>query len=326
MKEILENLNTSNRSAIRNTLSNISEQSVTKQIDTSDVDYRRKQIIEALPKLKEKRLLGSKKGVDKIKYDKGEVLRLYSWINPDWSVWKAYNNKEISESLWITYTYTPKVLTAAKRDVADILRIKLDDLEKILKNLRKSNKADIKQVLEEPQSEVQDYPQNIDSFDPKEPQKKPPEAQNIPKSGIPTDHQKEASIHTKITDIPDIIDLESKIKTALEELRQEIENEDGRGKSNRQRNWCDVLNLYYFGVDPDDWKLYSNDKIANQLWISAGTYVSTILKKTKTRLAEKLWIDTDTLTDILKKLKERNRDDIKNILEQPRENTENLKQ
>ena len=79
-------------------------------------------------------------------------------------------------------------------------------------------------------------------------------------------------------------------------------------------------------MDPDDWKLYSNDKIANQLWISAGTYVSTILKKTKTRLAEKLWIDTDTLTDILKKLKERNRDDIKNILEQPRENTENLKQ
>jgi hypothetical protein len=86
-----------------------------------------------------------------------------------------------------------------------------------LKKLRKSNNADIKQVLEEPEKEF-------------------PDAQNIPKSEIPTDPQKEASIPTKITDIPDVIDLERKIKTALEELRQEIENEHGRGKSNRQRN------------------------------------------------------------------------------------------
>ena len=152
MKEILENLNASNRSAISDVLSNTPEETITKQIDTSDVNYRRKQIIEVLPKLKEKRLLGSKKGIDKIKYDKGEVLRLHSWINPDWSVWKAYNNKEISESLWITYTYTPKVLTAAKRDVADILGIKLDDLEKILKNLRNSYSKTIGDVLEKPEN------------------------------------------------------------------------------------------------------------------------------------------------------------------------------
>lgn len=152
MKEILENLNTSNRSAIRNTLSNISEQSVTKQIDTSDVDYRRKQIHEALPQLKEKRLLGPKKWMHRIKHDKSEVFRLYTWINSDGSVWEIHNQKEISEIMEITYAYVPKLLTSAKKDIADILKIKLDDLEKILENIRKSYSKDIIDVLKKPEN------------------------------------------------------------------------------------------------------------------------------------------------------------------------------
>lgn len=284
--------------------------------DTSDVNYRRPQIEKALNLLKQEQESERKKGNQK--RDWCEVFNLYYFsVDPD--DWKLYTAKKIAKKEGISSDwYVTSILKNTTKEIRYKLGIDSFKMNQVLKNLKKSNNVDIKQVLEEPQRkspEAQNIPQNIDSFGPKEPEKEFPDAQNIPQSEVPTDHQKEASIPTKITDIPDVIDLERKIKTALEELRQEIENEDGRGKSNRKRNWCDVLNLYYFSVNPDDWKLYSNDKIANQLWISSGAYVSIILKKTKTRLAEKLWIDTDTLADILKKLRERNRDDIKNILE-----------
>lgn len=314
LNKILENLKQSYRTTII----------VDKTRDVSDVKYRRSQIEKALNLLKQEQESERKKGNRKI--DRCKVFNLYyNSVNPD--DWKLYTAKKIAKKERISWdSYVTHILENTKKEIRYKLGIDSFTMDEILKNLRKSNNAGIKQVLEEPQPETQDIPKNINDSAPKEPEKESPEAQNIPQSEIPTDPQKDASIPTKITDIPDVIDLESKIKTALEELRQEIENEQGRGKSNRQRNWCDVLNLYYFSVNPGDWKLYSNDKIANQLWISAGTYVSTILKKTKTRLAEKLWIDTDTLADILKNLRERNRDSIKNILEQPHKNTENLKQ
>jgi len=306
LNKILENLKKSCRTTII----------VDKTRDASDVNYRRPQIEKALNLLKQEQESERKKGNQK--RDWCEVFNLYYFsVDPD--DWKLYTAKKIAKKEGISSDwYVTSILKNTTKEIRYKLGIDSFKMNQVLKNLKKSNNVDIKQVLEEPQRkspEAQNIPQNIDSFGPKEPEKEFPDAQNIPQSEVPTDHQKEASIPTKITDIPDVIDLERKIKTALEELRQEIENEDGRGKSNRKRNWCDVLNLYYFSVNPDDWKLYSNDKIANQLWISSGAYVSIILKKTKTRLAEKLWIDTDTLADILKKLRERNRDDIKNILE-----------